>query len=124
MIYYNSALASQMIGARKNGILFSSDVSRACYDLNTIASPISPKTITWIGSLPSISNPFVSDTLFFLTPETLTIYPLDLAGVNKWGSFCPTLGFAFPFVTTYNPSITVNFDTMTPIPINGFNAVA
>jgi hypothetical protein len=79
-----------MIGARKNGILFSSDVSRACYDLNTIASPISPKTITLSGSLPSISNPFIPDPFFFLTTETLTIFPLDLARVNKWGSFCPT----------------------------------
>jgi len=44
--------------------------------------------------------------------------------VSKWLNFCPTIEFGFPFVTSYNPSITINFDTMAPIPINGFNAVA
>ena len=82
LIYPNSTSTFELIGVKKHGILFSSDVTRACYDLNTIASALSPKTISFPGSLSFILNPFILDSSLTLITEALTVVPLDLAGVN------------------------------------------
>ena len=106
LIYPNSSIIPEYIsGFKKHGILFSSDVSSACYDLNTAPAPstVSPKLITSSGILTPCPNPFIQDFSLILAAETLTPIKLNLASVSQWENFCPTLEFRYPFVSTSTP---------------------
>lgn len=111
-------------GGIKHGMLFSSDVSHACYTLSA-SPPPSAIVISPTGSLGAIPDPFSIDTSLSLYQETLTIIQLYLPGVTSWASYCPTQDFSYPFTTTQSHlKITLNLDTMSAVSIDPFQATA
>ncbi len=125
LIYPSASNIPQMIpGGYKHGILFSSDVSRACYTLSA-SLPQPAITISTSGSLAPIPDPFTIDSALVLSQQTLTIIKLYLPAMSSWASYCPTQEFSYPFLTNQNlATITLNLDTMSAVPIDLFRTTA